>query len=396
MLHSLRSLWRTGNGWLLLTISAGWLVSLGIRIVYPVLLPNIMTEFEIRFTGAGVLLSALWVAYAMMQFPAGLLADRIGEQRILLASLVSAMSAVVLILVAPAFWVFVGATILLGAGTGLYGPSRVTVLSDIFPDHQNTAVSFSQAAGNAGNAVLPIAAGIISVLLGWRYGFGYFVPAFLLVIVGVVRYVPTRTSVAPENVSGTAYLHDLKRSLNDRTVCYAAGIMFCILFYYQGITGFLPTYLIEVKGLQQSVVSVIYGSFFAVAIGLQFLAGAVADRYNERRAISLFVIPGAVGAVGLPFVGSDWAVISLVLLSASILGAIPPANTNIVLQLPESLQGSGYGLLRSLYIGLGATAPPLVGYLGDMGAFDAGVFLLGVVALGSVIGCYRMTRFNMS
>lgn len=392
MFRSLRSLWSTGNGWLLLTISTGWLVSLGIRIVYPVLLPDIMGEFEIQFTGAGALLSALWVAYALMQFPGGLLADRFGEQRILLASLVGATSAVALILVAPVFWLFVGATVLLGAGTGLYGPSRVTVLSDVFPDHRNTAVSFSQAAGNAGNAVLPIAAGIISVSLGWRYGFGYFIPAFLLVIVGVVRYVPSRTSVAPENASGKAYVHDLLRTLDDRTVLYAAGIMFCILFYYQGITGFLPTYLIEIKGLQQSVVSAVYGGFFAVAIGLQFLAGIVADRYDERTAIVAFVVPGVVGAVGLPFAGSDWAAIGMVLLSASILGAIPPANTNIVLQLPESLQGSGYGLLRTLYIGLGAAAPPLVGYLGDAGAFDAGIFLLGVVALGSVAGCYKLTR----
>lgn len=396
MFRSLRSLWATGNGWLLLTISTGWLVSLGIRIVYPVLLPDIMSEFEIQFTGAGVLLSALWVAYALMQFPGGLLADRFGEQCILLASLVGATSAVALILVAPVFWLFVGATVLLGAGTGLYGPSRVTVLSDVFPDHRNTAVSFSQAAGNAGNAVLPIAAGIISVSLGWRYGFGYFIPAFLLVIVGVVRYVPSRTSAPPENVSGKAYLHDLLRTLDNRTVLYAAGIMFCILFYYQGITGFLPTYLIEIKRLQESVVAAVYGGFFAVAIGLQFFAGIVADRYDERTAIVVFVVPGVVGAVGLPFAGSDWAAIGMVLLSASILGAVPPANTNIVLQLPESLQGSGYGLLRSLYIGLGAAAPPLVGYLGDAGAFDAGIFLLGVVALGSVGGCYKLTRGNRS
>jgi len=82
----------------------------------------------------------------------------------------------------------------------------------------------------------------------------------------------------------------------------------------------------------------------------------------------------------------------MVLLSASILGAIPPANTNIVLQLPKSLQGSGYGLLRSIYIGLGATAPPLIGYLGDAGMFDTGILLLGVVASVSIIFCIGLIR----
>ncbi|WP_426963157.1 MFS transporter [Haloparvum alkalitolerans] len=388
MFRSLQTLRNSGNVALLLTVSVGWLLSLGIRIVYPVLLPDIMTEFGMRFTGGGALLSALWISYALMQFPAGILADRFGEQSVLLASLGLGGAAAVLIVAAPAFALFAVATVLLGVGTGLFGPSRVTVLSDVFPDQRNTAISFSQAAGNAGNALLPIAAGMIAVAFGWRYGFGYLLPGFLLTFVGVALFVPSRTSAAPTSESGGAYLRTLRRVVGEPPVLYATAILFCLLFYYQGITGFLPTYLLETKGLSQSAVSVVYGGFFAAAIGLQFLAGAAADRYGERRAVAGFVAAGFVGAAALPFAEGAVPVVGAVLLSASILGAIPPANTNIVLQLPDSMQGSGYGLLRSVYIGLGATAPPIIGRLGDAGALDAGVLLAAVVALGAVVGCY--------
>lgn len=47
------TLWGEGKGMILLTVSCGWLLSLGVQIVYPALLPDIMTEFRIDYTGAG-------------------------------------------------------------------------------------------------------------------------------------------------------------------------------------------------------------------------------------------------------------------------------------------------------------------------------------------------------
>lgn len=394
MRETLQPLWAGGNGWILVTISCGWLISLGVRIVYPVLLPDIMAEFAIDYTGAGFLLSMLWIAYAAMQFPGGLLADRFGERIVLLVSITSALTAVLLIIFAPAFAVFAGATVLLGIGTGLYGPSRVTVLTDVFPEKQNTVVSFSQAAGNAGNAVLPVIAGLVSGAFGWRYGFGYLLPVFGLVFLGIFVHVPTRTSMAPENRAGKAYLADLWRVVGNRSVLLSASVLFFILFFYQGLTGFLPSYLLERKGLPQPIVTAVYGGFFATAIALQFAAGTVADRYGERIAIALFTVLGVVGVVVIPFVQATWAVVSAVILAASVLGSIPPANTNIVGRLPETLQGSGYGLLRSIYIGLAAGAPPIVGYMADNGFFDVAILFLGGVAFCGGVVCLKLPELD--
>ncbi|MFC7009811.1 MFS transporter [Halalkalicoccus salilacus] len=59
--------------------------------VYPALLPRIRMTYGMTLTTAGALLTALWLAYAFGQLPAGMLADRVGEGRVMMVStLVSA------------------------------------------------------------------------------------------------------------------------------------------------------------------------------------------------------------------------------------------------------------------------------------------------------------------
>jgi MFS family permease len=387
-------LWADGRGPILLTISVGWLVTLGVRIVYPALLPGIMSEFGVGYTGGGVLLSTMWVSYALVQFPGGIAADWVGEQRVILGSVAGSLVAVLAIVFAPTYGVFVAATVLLGLGAGFYGTSRVTIVTDVFPDHKTTAVSFTQASGNVGNAVLPVVAGLFAVAFGWRVGFGYLVPIFLLVIAGVLLYIPTRTSAEPDVKAGLnrTFLAELRGAVLNRNVILMTLLLLVLMAYYQGMTGFLPTYLIDVKGLSQPLASAVYGAFFVTAILLQFVSGIVSDRYGQRRTIALFVLIGLPAAVALPVVDSRTAVIPLTLATSGVLAAIPPAHTYAVDLVPDALQGSGYGMVRTLYIGAAAGAPPIVGRLADSGRFDLAIASLGAVTLVAVLLCVVLPK----
>ncbi len=378
-----------GRGVILLIISSGWVATLGVRIVYPALLPGIMSEFRVGYTGGGTLLSAMWISYALVQFPGGIAADRLGEQRVLLGSVAAALAAVLAIVFAPTYGVFVVATVLLGLGAGFYGTSRVTIVTDIFSENKTTAVSITQASGNVGNAVLPVIAGVLAVTFGWRFGFGYLVPIFVLVLVGIFLYIPRRTSTEPELKAGfnRAFLGELRGAVLNRDVVLITLLLLVLMAYYQGMTGFLPTYLIDVKGFSQPIASTVYGAFFVTAILLQFVSGIVSDRYGQRRTISLFVLIGLPAAVSLPVLEARGAVIGATLLTASVLAAVPPAHTYAVDLIPDALQGSGYGMIRTLYIGAAAGAPPIVGWLADNGQFDLAIASLGAVTLVAIGLC---------
>ncbi len=386
------ALWADGKGWILLTVSGGWLLTLGIRIVYPALLPDIMAAYGVSYTGGGFLLSALWIAYALMQFPGGLAADWVGERLVLVGSVGTVLAGVLAVVFAPTYGIFVAATVLVGFGAGLYGTSRVTVITDVFDDNRTTAVGFTQAAGNVGTSVLPVVAGLFAALFGWRLGFGYLVPLFVLVIVGTVVFIPRRTSAEPEVDAGLnrAFLRDLSGAVLNRNVVFITVLLLALMSYYQGITGFLPTYLIDIKGFSQPLASTVFGAFFATAIAMQFVSGIVSDRYGQRLTIALFVSIALPAAMALPVLESRAAIIVATLAAAGVLGAFPPAHTYAVDLIPEALQGSGYGLVRTIYIGGGAGAPPVVGWLADGGSFDLAIVLLAATTLVAIALCVAL------
>jgi len=66
----------------------------------------------------------------------------------------------------PLFGMFALSTAVMGAGTGIYGPSRVAILSNTYPDADSTAIGVSQAVGNFGNAVFPVCVGVLSAYAG--------------------------------------------------------------------------------------------------------------------------------------------------------------------------------------------------------------------------------------
>jgi MFS family permease len=373
---------RDGSGWVLLAVSLGWFLTLGVRVVYPALLPQVTAEFGVGNAAAGLFVGGLWTTYALLQFPGGALADAVGERPVLAGSVVVTAGAVGAILLSSTLELFVLATVLLGLGTGLYGTTRLTVISAVFDRTETTAISLSQAAGNVGNVVLSAGAGVVGVYLGWRWGFGYLLPGLLLSAVGLWVFVPRRASPTTDGEPFRETMGRVATAIRTPRVLAVTVLLSLNMFLYQSVTGFLPTYLVAAKGLDPGTAATLFSLFFASAIGLQFLSGVVADRRGNRVAIAAFV-GASVPAFALLTVAESFpALVATVLLLSCLLGAMPPVNAAGLGALPPEIRGSGFGLLRTGYIAFGAAGPPTVGLLADAGRFDGAFLLLGTVAFG--------------
>ena len=369
-----------GSVWVLLFVSLGWFLTLGVRIVYPALLPQVTAEFGVSNATAGLFIGVLWTTYALFQFAGGALADAVGERLVLAGSVLLTVVGVGALGLSTTLPLFVGATILLGFGTGLYGTTRITVISAVYDRMETTAISVTQAAGNVGNVVLPASAGLVSVYLGWRWGFWAMLPVLAVAAAGIWLVVPRRSS-ANANGDFRGTMSTVATEVTSPRVLSVTALLSLNMFLYQSVTGFLPTYLIEVKGLGPGAASSLFGLFFAAAIGLQFLSGVTADRFGNRVAIALF-LGCSVPAFGLLTVVETWpALVGVVLLLSCMLGGMPPINAAGVGSLPDEVRGSGFGLLRTGYIAFGAIGPPTVGRLADYGLFDGAFLLLDGVAL---------------
>src|SRR3989442_10236039 len=102
--------------WLLLIFA--WAANFVVRIGFSALLPSIIGELHLSYTRAGLLASAFFYAYVIMQIPSGLLGDRFGRRRILVLGLLGGALAAGLTGLAGSFATLFPARALTGAVPG--------------------------------------------------------------------------------------------------------------------------------------------------------------------------------------------------------------------------------------------------------------------------------------
>jgi MFS family permease len=379
-----RGLWREGRGWVLILVAMGWVLSLGTRYVFPVLFPAIRADLDIGLSTLGVLYTLLWVAYAVGQFPGGIVADRFGDRNTLVAS--TAVTVLAIGLAVNAFLLAVG-MVLFGLATALYGPVRFTVLSGIYDEYEGTAIGITQAAGQLGNALLPVGASAVAAYLTWQAGLLCVLPLFAVVTVGLWLVVPTRSAESSSAVDdlSTETLRYVLRHVTDRRPLALAGVLAITMFVLQGMSGFYPTYLADVKGLSSGDAALLYGLFFSSAVVVQPIAGSLGDVLSKRWTLLVGFGPLSVGLLLVPFASGRYQLTAVTLLLGSIFFVTPVAIPMLMATLPADIEGTGLGLLRTGYFLFGATGTAVVGILADRGSFDESFLVLTALLLVAVL-----------
>lgn len=380
------SLFRGDRGWILVAVSAGWFMSFGVRLVYPALVSFFRDGFGLSLSATGLLLTTLWTSYALGHVPGGLMGDRLGEGRVLTLSTVLAGGTMLGIALANAPVTLFVATAGFGLATALYGPTRFTVLTDVYGDRAGSAIGLTMAAGNAGNALLPVVAVLVATATSWRVTFGALAPLFLCVALGVRWSVPARTSEATGAANGLsrATLDRLVAGVRHGSILTVVAVQVCFSFTFQGLVSFYPLLLTDVKGLAPETAASLFGLFFVGSFLVQPVAGACMDRYGTRLTLVAVLLPALAGLLVLPLVEGTLPLVALTLVLSTVTGCTVLTQTYIADTLPPDVQGTGLGVLKAGWMLLGATSPVLVGVLGEYGYLSE-AFSLFVVTVGAAL-----------
>ncbi|GAB6878642.1 MFS transporter [Halorubrum gandharaense] len=395
---------------ILIVVALGWFLSLGVRLVYPAVIPHLREAEGIGLGTAGLLLSTLWLAYALGQLPGGVLADRFGERAVLVVSTFVSGAMLGLVVASGSVTLLFAATALFGLSTALYGVSRFTILSNVYPENDGTAIGVTMAAGDLGNALLPPLAGFLAVTLTWQVGLGFAIPLFVIAGVGILVWVPSPDADDESSAEGdaavdgrsspdvsplsrvTSSARDVAMSLRRRPVLLVTAIQTLGYCAWQAFTGFYPTYLIDEKGFSATAATLLFGGFFAMGVLVKPMAGRAYDAAGIRRTLPVILLTATAALAALPFVDSVGGLVALTLFLSSLLGYATVTLTYLTDSLPADVQGSGLGALRTGYMVIGAGSPIVAGALAEANYFDE-VFLLlaGLVAAGAAC-CVLLPR----
>lgn len=378
-----KELLRGGRGWILVVVAGGWFLSYGIRMVYPAVLPQLSVEYGFDHTTAGLLITALWVATALGQLPGGLLDDRLRGGRVLVVSTVGSAIALGIVVTSMSVGVLFVGTVLLGFATALFSVGRFTILATYFREHSGVAIGVVMAAGDLGNSGLPPAAGVVTVLVAWQFGIGVAIPFFLVAAGSVILAIPKEDGAGGQvqRAGLRASFRVVGRALRGRSMALVVGVQTIAYCVWQSFTAFYPMYLVVVKGVSPTVAAVLFGGFFAMGIVLKPLTGRFYDTYGIRSSLPVVLGVMAVSLALLPFADGLGALVGVTVLASSLLGFATITHAYFTDVLPETIHGTGIGVIRTGFVLVGAGTPTLMGVLADAGWFDEAFFLLAAASL---------------
>jgi len=378
------------KGLILMSVSVGWFLSIGLRYTFPSILPFIRNDLGINLFFGGVLLSAIWFGYAAGQIPGGILGDKYGEGNILTISTLISTICILFIFISFNPWMLFIFASLFGIATGLYAPHRFTIFTDIYPKNSGTAIGITMSAGSVGNTILPAGAALLAGYFTWRLGFGILVLPFIAITIIIYRHIPTRTS----NIQSSDSLFDKNKlskiltCVSDSAIPQVVFVHIVMSFVSYGFLGFYPTYLIEVKGLSSSIAAVIFSLYFAFGIIIQPLAGYIRDSFGSKH--SLIGITGLVtiGLFLLQYFESIVAIIFITFLISYRNGLGVVTNTYIANNLDDEIKGSGLGIIRTSWTFVGALSPLFIGFVSDISSLSVSFLIISGVSIIGLLLCF--------
>lgn len=380
--YVIKAHWKSRHGKVLFVISAGWCFSVGVRVVYPVMLPYIQTAYDLTLSSAGLLLSVLWLAYATGQLPGGLLADQIGERIVLSIGMIIAGGALTVVVLSKWSPILYFGTALFGFSIALLGTVRLSVISGIYPNQRGSAIGVVSAAGDIGNSLLPIIAGLIASSISWRFSFGFAVPVFALVGIGFWFVIPTsaaeKKKINPNSL--TKKIRNILLMLQQPKISYGIVIQVIGTSIYQAFTGFYPTYLVEIKGMSVAVASSLFALFFGVGVMIKPLSGAAFDRFGARQSLFILISVSGIGFILLPIVHNIWSLASVTIILGSMLGRSTIALSYLTDALPDHSLNTGLGTVRTTYQSVSAMSPVLFGAAASYGYFNEAFLSLSLIS----------------
>jgi MFS family permease len=372
-----------------------WFLGKFVRYAFPPLFEPLQASYGVSNAGVGAAFSGFMVVYALMQFPSGAVADRVGAVRVITAGAAVAGLGSLAVLFDATFAALAGAMLVIGAGTGAHKTVAVRLLARVYPVRTGRALGAHDTFGAFGGVVAPAAvvvfvspspalAGLLSRLPGadWRALFLLTGLAALALAAAFLVRVPERLPAdadrGPDRDGPDPSARDYLALFEDRRIAAFVFVTVAFSFAYNGVVAFLPLYLSTAASLAATTANLLYSALFAVTF-VQLVSGDLSDRLGRFPVMVVALGLAAAALVGVVTLAGSGAVVLGALVVALGLGSHgfrPVRGAYLVEALPERLAGGGLGAVRTLLMGAGALAPAIVGAIADVAGFRPAFALL--------------------
>jgi ACS family D-galactonate transporter-like MFS transporter len=336
-------------------------------------LPLISTELHLGPEAKGVLLSAFFWSYTLMQIPMGVLADRVNLRYLYAGAFALWSFSQGLMGLATGLGTLIGFRVMLGIGEAIYLPGGSRIVSVLFtPEERGLPCGLFDAGTRTGLVIEGVLVPFMLTHYGWR-------TTFVFVGFAALAWLLPWFSITPQQLRGPRQAmaapvrlrHSFGALLTNRNLIGVCIGFFCFDYYWYFLVNWLPDYLVTSRGLTIVKAGIFAALPYFVFGASEPIGGWIADRmirfgYDETRVrkgivtvaflMGLFLVPAA-------RVTTPGTAVALII--AGCLVGLATGNLLVILQScapPEEI-GLWTGVYNTVGNIAGILSPIITGYL---------------------------------
>ncbi len=344
-------------------------------------------DLSLDASSTGIILSAFFLGYAIMQIPGGWLADKFGAKRILLIAVIMWSIFTGLTAIAWSLAAMIVIRFLFGIGEGGFQPASSKIIATVFPkEERGRAMSIMLTSGGIVSLIVPLLSAYLLGTIGWRMMFIIIglIGAFIAFLYWKYIKLPQEQTVSTGSVGdGKVTTKVSFKELFKTPLMWNLIIAyFCIYAVNWGLVSWIPTYLQKNRGLDlmsigwaQTIPAIttiigVYGSGFIIdklPRGMDKILGSISCAVIGILLYLMFTAESVTLFIGYQTVVSIFIAFVITLLPAIVLK-----------KLPSSITGSAMGVANTGGQLAGFVTPMAIGFMVDAfdGSFDAAFWML--------------------
>ncbi len=289
----------------ILAVSLAHFVSHFLQLALAPLLPFIRGDLGVSFTELGFVLAVFYGTSGVGQMAAGVLVDRLGPDRLLLAGMAIQAAATAAMGFAPGTAALIALAFVAGVGNSVYHPADLSIISRrVEPQRLGRGFAYHAMGGATGAAVSPlVVAGLVTVF-GWRGA----IVAAAVIAGGIFLFVlsswkaiacgsPMRRDVAqgqgPEAPAPASFLQILLKP-----------VVFTLLAFFvltsiagSGVQSFGIAVLTEGYAVALALATIAVTGYQLGNSGGMFVGGILADRTDRHQAVAMAALTVTAAAI---------------------------------------------------------------------------------------------------
>ncbi len=360
------------------------------RIIFAPLLPTIEKGLSISHTEAGSFFFFISFGYFSGLLLSGFISKKITHQSLIGLSAVLIGGILLLLATLTSFREIAACLVLIGFVAGQYLPSGIATITHLVSSKNwGKAFSVHEWAPNLAFITAPLLSELFLRWMTWQHVF-YVIGSFSLFF-GILYL----------KVGKGGRFHGHAPNLRTLRILFRTRGFWVMIFLFGmgmggslGVYTMLPLYLVSGRGFDQAWVNTIVGLSRVSGLFMTLVSGWLTDKIGPRKAIGIILAASGTVTIFLGIIKRP-LLLPLVFLQPLFATCFFPAGFAALARITSHEMQNitvSFTIPFSFLIGGGAI-PTFIGFTGDLGAFGAGISIVGAVTVGSIL-LLRLLSFH--